>query len=71
MPHFRAEPGLTSAHNVVAIRPTGLADRLERLARKPLTPRRRELRMLAERRRAIDALDREHEPAELELAEVA
>jgi hypothetical protein len=49
-----------TAPNVVAL-PMSVADRLESLARKPLAAHRNELRMLAERLRALEALDREHE----------
>lgn len=70
-PHLRAESGLTSARGVVAIRPASPADRLDRLARRPLQRHRQELRVLARRLRTLEALDREHEPAQLELAEVA
>ena len=38
------------------------AERLERLARRPLQPRRKELRALAERFRALARLDRFEEP---------
>jgi hypothetical protein len=63
MPNCNAEPRLTSAHNVVAIRPMGAADRLEALARKPLQPRRDLLRQLADRQRALDALADERQVA--------
>jgi hypothetical protein len=45
-----------TAPNVVPLRTASEADRLERLARKPLAPHRHELRMLAERLRALEAL---------------
>jgi hypothetical protein len=50
-----------TAPNVVSSRPTSEADRLERLANKPLAPHRHELRMLAERLRALEAFTREQD----------
>ena len=41
--------------NVVPLRTMSAADRLEAFARKPLAPHRFELRMLADRLRALDA----------------
>jgi hypothetical protein len=43
--------------NVVSLRPTAHADRLERIARRPLQPRRDYLLWLASRVRALEALD--------------
>jgi hypothetical protein len=70
MLHRNAEPRLTTVNNVVAIRPLGAPEQLERRASKPLMPRRHELRMLAERLRALDALDDAHDQ-QLILSEVA
>lgn len=45
--------------------PVSPAERLERLARKPLAPHRHELRMLAERLRALEAYEYGQEAPEL------
>lgn len=62
--------------NVIPLRgPRAAAAQLERLANRPLTPCRRELRKLAARFRAIDDADRVHDVVvdrvQLELEEVA
>jgi hypothetical protein len=61
MLHRNAEPRLTSVNNVVPIRALGAPEQLERLASKPLMPRRHELLMLAERLRVLQAYERSQE----------
>jgi hypothetical protein len=67
-----------TASNVIPLRgPRAAAARLERLANRPLTPCRRELRDLAARFRAIAEADRvhdlarDHEEEQLELGVAA
>jgi hypothetical protein len=50
-----------TAGTTVPRRPVPWAERLERLARQPLQPRRDELHSLAERLRVLEALDRAHD----------
>ena len=56
--------------NVVPLRPMTAADRLERIATRPLQPRRDELKMLATRLRALEELLAHEHDQQLQLKEV-